>query len=88
MTDIQEQNVVTTSSNRSDRLVLSLLVTLTVIYMIVSLALIVHTRKQLAQNQASQQALIQNLTAAATRDPDPAGRLQGSAGTTVGLGRA
>ena len=61
MTDIQEQNVVTTSSNRSNQLVLSMLVAVTVIYMIVSLALIVHTRKQLAQNQASQQALIKKL---------------------------
>ena len=61
MTDIQEQNVVTTSSNRSNQLVLSTLVAVTVIYMIVSLALIVHTRKQLAQNQASQQALIKKL---------------------------
>ncbi len=61
MTDIQEQNVVTTSSNRSNKLVLSMLVAVTVIYMIVSLALIVHTRKQLAQNQASQQALIKKL---------------------------
>src|SRR5208337_4210515 len=61
MIDIQEQNVVTTSSNRSSRLVLSVLVTVTVIYMIVSLVLIVHTRKQLTQNQASQQASIQRL---------------------------
>lgn len=61
MTDIQEQNVVTTSSNRSNRLVLSVLVTVTVIYMIVSLVLIVHTRKQVAQNEASQQASIQRL---------------------------
>ena len=61
MTDIQEQNVVTTSSSRSNQLVLSMLVAVTVIYMIVSLALIVHTRKQLAQNQASQQALIKKL---------------------------
>jgi len=61
MADIQEQNVVTTSSNRSNRLVLSVLVTVTVIYMIVSLVLIVHTRKQAARNQVSQQASIQKL---------------------------
>ncbi len=35
--------------------------TVAVIYMIVSLVLIVHTRKQVAQNQASQQASIQKL---------------------------
>ena len=36
-------------------------VAVTAIYMIASLVLIVHTRKQLARNQASQQALIQKL---------------------------
>ena len=61
MADIQEQNVVTTSSNRSNRLVLRVLVTVTVIYVIVSLVLIVHTRKQAARNQVSQQASIQKL---------------------------
>jgi len=61
MADIQEQNVVTTSSNKSDRLMLGVLMTMIFIYMIVSLVLIVHTRKQMAQNQASQQASIYKL---------------------------
>src|SRR5271157_2228733 len=61
MADVQEQNVVTTSSNKSDRLMLSVLLILIFIYMIVSLVLIVHTRKQMAQNQASQQASIYKL---------------------------
>lgn len=61
MTAMQEQNTVRTSSNRSNRFVLTVFAPVTVIYMIVSLVLIVHTRKQLAHNQASQQALIQKL---------------------------
>ena len=35
MTSIQEQNTVRISSNRSNRLVLSVLVTVTVIYMVI-----------------------------------------------------
>ena len=84
MTDIQEQNVVTTSSNRSNQLVLSMLVTVTVIYMIVSLVLIVHTRKQAAQNQVSQQASDTEAAAETTRNPDPVEHLHRSVGTTVG----
>ena len=61
MTNTQEQNTVSTSSKRSNRLVLSMVAAVTVIYMIVSLALIVHTREQVTQNQASQQASIQKL---------------------------
>jgi len=61
MADVQEQNVVITSSNKSDRLMLGVLMTVIFIYMIVSLVLIVHTRKQMAQNQASQQASIHKL---------------------------
>src|SRR5271157_4745157 len=61
MADVQEQKVVITSSNKSDRLMLGVLMTVIFIYMIVSLVLIVHTRKQMAQNQASQQASIHKL---------------------------
>ena len=61
MTTTQEQNAVSTSSNRSNRLLLSIFAGVTVIYMTVSLVLIVHTREQVAQNQASQHALIQKL---------------------------
>ena len=61
MNTTQEQDTVRNSSNRSNRLVLSVLAAVTVIYMIASLVLIVHTRQQLAHNQASQQALIQKL---------------------------
>lgn len=45
MTAMQEQNTVRTSSNRSNRLVLTVFAPVSVIYMIVSLVLIVHTRK-------------------------------------------